>query len=531
LKSNHAAIYSVTSDIVEAQIGSRPYLATSQEQAAYDQLSQSHMTVAQGQVATFLAGLLARTGGVLTERLLAAGLQGPTAIDAALNQLNPLLDALTAGHGPTGLAIAGVEEEAMSLVYRTDVATVQKHWPNVLGFESGVPVKFCGPLSMTWTAARHESTESFDYAGLQHVLHARAFAAEFTTRRQQGMRVARSSLKTRVLTPAAERKDLVKHLGVLLALSDDAPLVAELTAEALESFEKLTVSSAEFYPAVLRLRDFFCEDLVEGLRRQGAAAISVMSEDDASLLAERFGFQAEGDNKLTGRQQLTAAVKRTSELVLPLFQKWATAEEAKFKLLLGKGAPLQLSAVVTKHPAAFMARAGMGLCTSADYDMWREGRHAHLVCFDSVARRMAGFAYLYVEQLPSIDAKRPGLVIRAVNTTDDLLAEYSEKTILAEFFRVAIEFAERNDLAHVSFCPPGGMHLMSNRSTIEDAVKAGYIKAAKSGRLVDGRLEPRPTVRQPVEVSAKFSAYSIGHEIASSLFVIWTSEAAEGNPS
>jgi hypothetical protein len=139
---------------------------------------------------------------------------------------------------------------------------------------------------------------------------------------------------------------------------------------------------------------------------------------------------------------------------------------------------------------------------------------------------MAGMAYLYVEHVAALSGT-PVLVIRAINTTEDLLAEYSPDSVVSEFFRIATAIAQQHELSYVCFCAPGGMHLMSNRSRIEDdVIRARYIKASRPGRLRDGLLVPAPQVGSPVEIEAEFSAYEVGREVVHKLYVIWASSTA-----
>lgn len=267
------------------------------------------------------------------------------------------------------------------------------------------------------------------------------------------------------------------------------------------------------------LVELFHVDLVDALDARRDGFINRFSDDDAALLASKLGDCGESG---AGRDRLFRALQATRAKVLPIYQRWAKAERRKFITEESAVRITRLSAVVSKHPAAFFARETVGLCTAGRVDLWCERRHSHLLVFDTVAKNLAGMAYLYVEQIWEIHPSRPSLVIRAINPTIDMLACHSPASIVDAFLDVACQVAEANGMACVAI-PCGGSEL-SNRDKIEDDIRRRFVKPSRPRpyfRPQEGGAKPGfERISPPWAVSAKFAAYEERRNSAHTLYLV-----------
>ena len=163
--------------------------------------------------------------------------------------------------------------------------------------------------------------------------------------------------------------------------------------------------------------------------------------------------------------------------------------------------------------------------------MWREERHAHLVVFDLVERRLAGMALLYIEPIDVLDSDRNCLIVRAINPMDDMLATHTASSIVDAFFDVAIEIANANDLAAVALPYHKGIHLMSNQRPIEKELEKRFMKGAVPYRALRGDTVVQTGIadwrKNPKSVSGAFHAYELqGSEVVSELYVLWANRLA-----
>lgn len=151
-----------------------------------------------------------------------------------------------------------------------------------------------------------------------------------------------------------------------------------------------------------------------------------------------------------------------------------------------------------------------------------------LLVVDPAGQRLAGMALLYVEVVPALDPKRPSLLIRALNPTDEILAGHAFDSIVDGFLDVAIRIAQDNGLAGVAFPSPVGMHLLSNREPIEADLKNRYIKRSVHYFSRVGRPPQEtytPSLRDtPLRVETLFDAYERGQTPVDTLYVIWRPE-------
>ena len=217
-----------------------------------------------------------------------------------------------------------------------------------------------------------------------------------------------------------------------------------------------------------------------------------------------------------------AAIATTQARVLPVYAKWNARERAKFAKS-GQDAETSLHAVVSKTPAAFFAKEAVGLCTRHDTQMWKEGRHSHLLVFDPVQKCLAGMAMLYVEVIPKVDPETPTLVIRALNPVARYAASHVSSSVVDAFLETATTIAADNKLAAVAFPEDAGMHLLSNVLDIERDMRKRYISPARRYFGSSMSLNGNPgSLDHPIHIDATFHGYAEGGEgTVSSLYLIW----------
>ena len=164
--------------------------------------------------------------------------------------------------------------------------------------------------------------------------------------------------------------------------------------------------------------------------------------------------------------------------------------------------------------------------------MWQEPRHAHLVVFDRVQRRLEGMALVYIELMPALHASRNCLIIRAINPMDDMLATHTASSIVDAFFDVAIHIAAENGLAAAAFPSHNGVHLLSNHPSIEKDIEKRFIDpsvvlgrrsdAGKADSISQWRAKPRL-------IEAAFFAYEHGREKVSTQYAFWHGSSQADN--
>jgi hypothetical protein len=153
--------------------------------------------------------------------------------------------------------------------------------------------------------------------------------------------------------------------------------------------------------------------------------------------------------------------------------------------------------------------------------MWKEERHAHMVVFDPVQRRLAGMAMIYFESIPAIHPTKRCLIVRAINPMDEMLATHTVHSIVNAFFDVAVSIAQENELAAVLFPNPGGMHLLSNQSTVENYFKKRLIERAEPYRQIEPGASAAHWRTRPRRLNTRFYAYAQGQQQVSELYVVW----------
>lgn len=96
-------------------------------------------------------------------------------------------------------------------------------------------------------------------------------------------------------------------------------------------------------------------------------------------------------------ERVAGFLEQTTRDVVESFRSCTSRQLDKFDKDKADDRSAKMSAVVTKHPAAFFAKEAAKLCTADNVLMWQEARLAHLVVFDLAHRSFQGIALLYVK--------------------------------------------------------------------------------------------------------------------------------------
>lgn len=526
LDGNTRCVAHLIGDRVTSVLGRFPWEANDAEKSTYRRTQNSVEREGRVVLLPILPEILQRTGGTLLPSLFEGMWTGRINIEAQLARLSPLLADLLEGRGPIDSHLVSLDAEAIALVYHTTPHTVSSQWSQVVAQEQDTAeLKLRSHYPMAWMQARWQIHRPLDRRGFLALVKAGKFAGHFSRGSSFDMFTACRHLSPKQLTERS--KDigtLALHLGSLLAVAREDEVVARWSNQ---GFEELMLIDEESLVAYQRMGDLVTLlDVVlpDALDAHTERCIQSLSDDDAAHWASRLGEVDDAADVATkGRVQLRANLARVRATVLPQYLAWAQRQRRKFgKVGSAHHTSQPLLAVVSKHPAAFFAKAAVNLCTAGNVEMWREKRLLHLLVFDRAGQRLAGMALLYVELVPALDPMRPSLLIRALNPTNDMLAGHDIESIIASFFDVAIQIAHDNGLACVAFPSPTGMHLMSNHRPIEAHLEKRYIKRASSV-WQDATSESNALLSRDIPqcVRAEFYAYEHGKERVNELYVIW----------
>lgn len=529
LKTNEDAVRAIVRQRVESQIGPQPWQADEATRVSYGLDYQACTARIRQDLLPMLRKVLEATGGLLLTTVFSGEGQEEADLDQNLARLAPLLSDLLVGQGPTSEVLTAVEADATALVYRVPVATVQARWWGVRGREPDAQrLRLKPSYPMAWRQVRWQLSRPLDRSGFAPLLAATQFAEGLADESRRDMFTACLGLGPKQLRPGVVSIDLetlARHLGSLLAIAKRHEVVAQWMRQGFEELGSMDEDTLEAHRRISELQDLFEVVLPDALDQHTEAFVQGLSEKDAAHWAERLGPCPKNGS---GRGRLREVLRLARDKVIPPYLAWARRQRSRYKQN-GRGMAEQaLQACVSKHPAAFFAKAGAQLCTADNVEMWREDRQLHLVVFDPVGRRMAGMALLYVQDIPELDRQRSSLVIRAINPTDEMLNGHAAASIVEAYLDMAIQIAQDNGLACVAFPPPSGMHLMSNRAGVEAYVKERYVeRSVRRGRIGQG-ADGTSLRDHPDLVPARFSAYETGREVLDELHVIWRLDAPGG---
>lgn len=526
LEDNQTCIARSVQEHIEAQIGRWPYKGSEDDREAYRLASAAGQGPARQALLPLLPYILNRTGGVLLSSLIRCAYTGVAALDQKLAELVPMLNELVEGRGPTGDELTEAEADAIALVYRTSVDTVTARWHEVVGRETDTArLKLPQYFPMAWRHARWQLRKPLDRAGFATLLNAAAFAQRFSPGRKLDISEACRHLSPKRLLPATELPALAGHLGSLLAIVQDDESVAHWLSKGFEALFDMNEDSVTAFQSMGELVALFDVALPDALDARLDRYVQRLDPEDALHWAVRLGaVTTSGDDD--GHRRLKESICDAKDVVLPRFLTWARQQRDKFELAeQGTQNVTAVRATISKYPAAFFAKSTVGLCTAGNVAMWLEPRQSHLLAFDPASRRLVGMALVYVEPISALAADGDSLVIRAINLTDEMLAEHTADSITESFLDVAIQVAQANGLACVAFPAPTGMHYLSNKDAIVAYIKGRYIKRAVRGRdlkraeLGDATASLRS---RPQQITASFDAYERGSSQRSdTLYVIW----------
>ncbi len=521
LEGNLGSVRTVTNQRIEDRLGRFPISSDEATREAYHQSSNQMREEIGSEIAHGLKMLLNESDGVLLGSLLEHIDSPLDVVRARLAQFTPELGKLLTGGGPSGQTLSDLEADLISVVYRTTSDTVRNHWPRVTGRENDIAgLTTIGPYSMSWNRTEQQLEGQLDSRGLQSMQKALQFAARFATRREDMHEACRNLSPKRLDDPAADVLSLASHLGVLMAIAAEDVNVHKWLEQGAEIIERMVETGPLVHEQIESLHELFDVQLGDALDALEPGFVKGLTEADAAILVSRLDNQAAA-NAQSARDDLNAALLKARRVVLTVFLRWTTQQKKRFDPKAVEGDSVQMSAYISKSPAAFFAKEAAGICTRANTAMWQERRNAHLLVFAPDQKRLVGMALLNFERITELDKNTDVLVIRAINPMADALASYGVTSIVDSYFNVAMQIARDNGLAAVAFPSPDGMHLMSNHQIVESDIRDRFMKRAQS--FISWRIEDlsQPWLREPRKVAAKFYAYETGQTLVTELYAIW----------
>ncbi|HCI52665.1 MAG TPA: hypothetical protein DE312_05010 [Gallionella sp.] len=528
LEGNQLRISQSIDQRVTASLGQWPYNADELTQNAYHAKRKAAIKEERNHMEPILPTILSQTDGVFLSTLIEAAWISPGNLKDALQNLTPLLVGLQKGGGPTGAMLTTLEEDAIALIYRSSVETVQSFWPHVIGRVQDLERLTLRPsYPMAWHSMRWRLKRPLDRTSLNALQRATVFAERFSESNFRDMFTACKHLSPKALkNKAADVQSLACHLGVLLAAASGDATINQWTYRKFESILQVDEESLIGRQSVTELVTLFEIVLPDALATKLEQFAHRFSTKDAAMLASKLGEHAVEGSKESTSDWLMRALSHTQDKVLQVGATWARRELSKFaEATSASQNAASLFAIVSKHPAAFFAKEAAKLCTRHNTEMWLEERQAHLLVFEPNVQRIAGMALLYIEVLPILHRTQPSLIIRAINPMQEMVTNYSVASIVDAYFDVAIEIAKDNGFACVAFPSDNGMHLLSNQPEVEDDIKSRFIKRSQrhyGTHLFNLGTNDALSLRErPLEVEATFDAYERGKTPVHQLYVIW----------
>ncbi|MGC5887247.1 hypothetical protein [Ralstonia pseudosolanacearum] len=527
LGGNQWCIAGEVSDRVESKIGGFPFDSDEAEREAYRTARDLTVQQERAALAPLLPRLLARTGGIVLPTLLQALWASNAELEDVLGRLNPIMDKLLAGGGPSASTLTPLEADAVALVYRTTTDVVQSRWQAVVGREAEADVlKVRTPLSMSWRHVRWRMEgKPINREYLLALVRAAECADRFRTWNFGKMSDACRNLKPRRIAKgaAADPASLSMHLGVLMAVVCGDTVAAHWDRQEFDALLQMEPESVSAVERINALLNYFTVSLPDAVEAQVDQFVGRFSESDCAFLAGRLGALQQGEQPAA--VWLKRAILHTRNRATAVYGRWVKREIDKFKDDGSELRATNLTAVISKSPAAFFAKEAANLCTRANTAMWCEARQLHLLVVDPVARRLAGMALLYVEVIPEIHPTSPSLVIRALNPIGEMGTTHAIPSIVDTFFDTAIRIAEANGLACVAYPDSDGMHLLSNQYAVEDDIRKRMTRKSIPYRAYHHYVQPSSGETSwraaPREIRSPFFAYERGEGKVGRLYAIW----------
>jgi hypothetical protein len=524
---NRSSVEKVLNERISLSCGSRPRQENSEECKLFDERVKAKRVLELESLLPILPNILEETDGILVDSLLRCAVDTPDLLKSQIDSFVPMISEFLDGRGPDNPHLGDLQVEILAMLYRSPTETVRSLWPDLIGYEEGLArFSLAKSYAVKWQPAALRLNSKMEQSSLLAMERAKQHAEKFALHPYDNIvNYSRQLRAKRFNDQAHDRWSLAAHLGILIAGAQHDYAILEWKAQLSEIITHLIDEGEKSYEYLGQLHNFFNHDLPDALEKNATHFLSRFSAEDARFLADRLV----GSEALTSvsselpKKQLQYAFKLVQAKVLKSCLRWLDREKAKFKVDKSDSPQTELTAMLSKHPAAYFAKYAANMCSKHRVNMWHESRHAHLIVFDQKRRRLAGMALVNIEIVPAIHPKNESLVIRAINPMDDMLATHTKESIAESFLDVAILIAKANNLAAVAMPWHNGAHLLSNKCAIEKYLKNRYLK--KSEQYYSSYRESAR--RKPYAVDGQFYAYESGQELVSKLYVIWHWEETE----
>ncbi|AOK37120.1 hypothetical protein WL90_22535 [Burkholderia cenocepacia] len=357
--------------------------------------------------------------------------------------------------------------------------------------------------------------EALDYAR-----NFRQFISVDVGRASDGLSPRQMRENQRASTP----QTLVRHLGAILGTLPDA--LCDALGSEVEALSLTTHDLERRYEAAERIANFFDVELGHTLPRSSQTLVGQLSEPARHMLSRRL---VDTTSQGTGLEaapspDLVMALGQTGQRIREVYGRWIHRQLEAFSGGVLAAGDSSYRAVISKHGAAYFAKVATKLCSGDNVRMWHERRHSHLLVFDLARKRLSAMAMLYVEPIAAIDATRPTLIMRAINTVTDADSGHDATSIVRAFLAVGEQIAKENDLAAFAVPANTDQHLLSNRNDIVAAIMARC-----NGKASDHSLPEEDPARS--EVASRvirlrsdelFYGYERGRAPVDVLYALWT---------
>lgn len=217
--------------------------------------------------------------------------------------------------------------------------------------------------------------------------------------------------------------------------------------------------------------DNFGTKMLEKIKKEGKISKRVEqlleSSERRKNLLKALGHQE--DNEFTKDIPTIDLVSRLFvEKCLSKYNILINKELRKFILSDKEGqSSKKATAYISKNQGSFFAKSTAGLCTSQDISLWDMKNHFHINTVDE-HQMVKGNTMAYIETV----AGKKSLVLRGFNPSDSYLKDITAESFVEEMLRVARDFKEKNNLAHMYIIKEGTWS--SNRGQVNKYLEKKY---------------------------------------------------------
>lgn len=470
------------------------------------------------------------TGGILAASLIRATWRDMRAYEEQLTLFNGEVADLLAGRGPDTEVVSKLQADAISAVYSLDFRSCVESWSELSGLDSHLTGLALRPYEMHFARRRIElkPKREIDQQGIIALREALDYARNFRQfisvdvgRASDGLSPRQMRENQRASTP----QTLVRHLGAILGMQPEA--LCDALGSEVEALSLTTHDLERRYEAAERIANFFDVELGHTLPRSSQTLVGQLSEPARHALSRRL---VDTPSQGTGLEaapspDLVMALGQTGQRIREVYGRWIHRQFEAFSGGVHAAGDGSYRAVISKHGAAYFAKVATKLCSGDNVRMWRERRHSHLLVFDMARKRLSAMAMLYVEPIAAIDATRPTLIMRAINTVTDADSGHDATSIVRAFLAVGEQIAKENDLAAFAVPANTDQHLLSNRNDIVAAIMARCNGKATGDSLPledPARSEVASRVTR-LRSDELFYGYERGRAPVDVLYVLWSS--------